>query len=98
MRPGLVFITLFAILMAVYFALVDTLGTLPTFALQAGIVVVILIAALWLRSKTSGPWLRGHKFKEEPPEEETTPEAGNDAPAAGEQPQDENEPRRDRTG
>ena len=44
MRPGLMFVGLFALLMAVYFAAADTLGTLPTFALQTAIVVGLVIA------------------------------------------------------
>ncbi len=43
MRPGLIFVGLFALLMAVYFAAADTLGTLPAFALQAAIVVGLVI-------------------------------------------------------
>ena len=49
MRPGLVFIGLFAMLIAVYALLSDSIGAGPTFLLQAVIVVVLLIAALWLR-------------------------------------------------
>ncbi|MEX2599397.1 MAG: hypothetical protein WD533_07045 [Dehalococcoidia bacterium] len=53
MRPGLVFVGLFALLIGIYAVLADTLGTLPTFLLQAVIVVVILTGAIWLRSRTA---------------------------------------------
>lgn len=49
MRPGLVFVGLFAVLMVVYFLLKDSLGVLPTFFLQAAIVIVILVGAVWYR-------------------------------------------------
>ena len=49
MRPGLVFLGLFALLLVVYALLADRLGTVPTFVLQAAIVLVILGAAIWFR-------------------------------------------------
>lgn len=54
MRPGLIFVGLFALLMAVYFAAVGTLGTLPTFALQAAIVVGLVIALSVYRRRPRG--------------------------------------------
>lgn len=49
MRPGIVFIALFVLLMAVYVAAADTLGRPVTFALQTAIVLALLGGALWLR-------------------------------------------------
>jgi hypothetical protein len=49
MRPGLVFVGLFAVLIAVYALLQDSLGSTATFLLQAAIVVVILAGAIWYR-------------------------------------------------
>lgn len=55
MRPGLVFIGLFAMLMVVYFSLQGTLGTVATVALQVVIVLTLLGSALWLRKRFSPP-------------------------------------------
>ncbi len=55
MRPGLVFISLFALLMVVYFSLQSTLGTVTTTVLQVGIVLTLLGSALWLRKRFSPP-------------------------------------------
>ena len=55
MRPGLVFIGLFALLMAVYFSFQSTLGTITTIVLQAAIVLALLGSALWLRKRFSPP-------------------------------------------
>ena len=55
MRPGFVFIALFALLMAVYFSLESTLGTTMTIALQTAIVLALLGSALWLRKQFSHP-------------------------------------------
>ena len=55
MRPGILFIALFALLMAVYFILQGTLGTVTTIALQVGIVLTLLGSALWLRKRLSPP-------------------------------------------
>jgi drug/metabolite transporter (DMT)-like permease len=55
MRPGLVFIGLFALLMAVYFSLQSTLGAITTIVLQAAIVLAILGSAVWLRKRFSPP-------------------------------------------
>ena len=49
MRPGIVFLVLFAALIGLYLLLADTLGVVPTFFLQAGIVLMIVGAARWLR-------------------------------------------------
>ncbi len=53
MRPGLVFIALFVLLIAVRQLTVDALGGVLTFILQAAIVLAILAGALWLRRKRS---------------------------------------------
>lgn len=55
MRPGLVFIGLFALLMAVYFSLQSMLGAIMTVVLQAAIVLALLGSALWLRKRFSPP-------------------------------------------
>ena len=55
MRPGLLFIGLFALLMVVYFSLQSTLGTVMTVVLQAAIVLALLGSALWLRKHFSPP-------------------------------------------
>lgn len=55
MRPGLVFIGLFALLMAVYFSLQSMLGAIMTIVLQAAIVLALLGSALWLRKRFSPP-------------------------------------------
>ena len=49
MRPGVIFVGLFALLIAVYALLASTLGTILTFLLQAAIVLVLLAAAIWFR-------------------------------------------------
>ena len=55
MRPGFVFIGLFALLMAVYFSLQSTLGSITTIVLQAAIVLALLGSAIWLRKRFSPP-------------------------------------------
>ena len=55
MRPGLVFIGLFAVLIGVYLLLEDTLGSLATLLLQGAIVMVILAAATWYRQLHTNP-------------------------------------------
>ena len=55
MRPGFVFIGLFALLMAVYFSLQSTLGTVLTIVLQAAIVLALLGSAVWLKKRFSHP-------------------------------------------
>ncbi len=55
MRPGFVFIGLFALLMAVYFSLQSTLGSVTTIVLQAAIVLALLGSAVWLRKRFSPP-------------------------------------------
>ena len=60
MRPGLVFIGLFAVLILTYALLQDTLGSVPIFLLQATIVAVLLAAATWFRyRRTTGGWSLG---------------------------------------
>jgi hypothetical protein len=49
MRPSLVFVGLFAVLIVVYALLRDSLGSSLIFALQAAIVVVLLAGAIWFR-------------------------------------------------
>ncbi|MDA1036488.1 MAG: hypothetical protein O3B65_06350 [Chloroflexi bacterium] len=57
MRPGIVFVGLLAILLLTYALLRDSLGTLPTFLLQFGIVVAVLGGATWYRySKHRKGW------------------------------------------
>lgn len=55
MRPGLVFIGLFALLMVVYFSFQSMLGVVATIVLQAAIVLALLGSALWLRKRFSPP-------------------------------------------
>jgi hypothetical protein len=58
MRPSLVFIGLFAVLILVYILLIDSLGTLGTFLLQAALVAVVLAGAIWFRyAKRRSGWL-----------------------------------------
>ena len=59
MRPGIVFVVLFAVLIGLYLLLADTLGTVPTFLLQAGIVLMIIGAARWLRRARQQSGRRG---------------------------------------
>ncbi len=49
MRPGLVFICLFTVLISIYVLLLESLGTLGTLLLQAAIVFVVLAGAIWFR-------------------------------------------------
>ena len=49
MRPGLVFVGLFAILILLYVLLQDSLGSLGIFLLQAALVFVVLAGATWFR-------------------------------------------------
>ena len=49
MRPGLVFVGLFAVLLVLYFLLRDSLGALGTFLLQASLVAVIFGGTVWYR-------------------------------------------------
>lgn len=55
MRPALVFIGLFALLMVVYFSFQSMLGAVTTIVLQAAIVLALLGCALWLRKRFSPP-------------------------------------------
>jgi L-lactate permease len=64
MRPGVVFVGLFALLITVYALLASTLGTVLTFLLQAAIVLVLLAAAVWFRRfRTAQVW---HAEEREP--------------------------------
>ena len=55
MRPGFVFIGLFALLMVVYFGFQNALGTVMTIVLQTAIVLALLGSVLWLRKRFSPP-------------------------------------------
>ena len=57
MRPGVAFVVLFVLLFTVYLLLADTLGAPATFVLQAGIVLMVIGAARWLRrARSRGGW------------------------------------------
>lgn len=57
MRPGLVFVGLFAVLFVLYALLRDSLGTLTIFLLQLALVLVVLAGAGWFRySKRRKGW------------------------------------------
>ena len=58
MRPGLIFISLFAVLIPMYVLLIDFLGTMGTVLLQAALILVLVFGALWFRytERRSG-WL-----------------------------------------
>ena len=80
MRPGLVFVGLFAILIGFYVLLQDSLGSLAIFLLQAALVFVVLAGATWFRyAKRRGGWL--FFGDEEKPIEEPTAQTGADADA-----------------
>ncbi len=49
MKPGLVFVGLFAVLMLLYFAASPRIGAGPTFLLQGALVALLLAAVLRLR-------------------------------------------------
>ena len=51
MRPGLVFVGLFAALMLLYFLLSGVIGAGPTFVAQGALVAVALAVALRLRRR-----------------------------------------------
>ena len=55
MRPGFIFIGLFALLMAVYFSFQSVLGTGVTILLQTAIVLVLVVSVMWLRKRLSRP-------------------------------------------
>lgn len=54
MRPGLVFVGLFALLMAVYAVLSPRIGTGATFAVQAALVFAAVAGMTWLRRRRQG--------------------------------------------
>ena len=57
MRPGIAFVLLFVVLVALYLRLADTLGGPATFALQVGIVLMVIAGARWLRrARIRGGW------------------------------------------
>ena len=57
MRPGLAFVGLFVVLLVIYALLADTLGSVQTFVLQAGIVLMLIGIARWFRrSRSQGRW------------------------------------------
>ena len=53
MRPGLVWVGLFTILLIIYMTLRDSIGTLLTFLLQLAIVLAVLAGASWYRYSNS---------------------------------------------
>ena len=56
-RPGIAFVLLFLGLITLYLLLADTLGGPATFALQLGIVLMVIGAARWLRrARSRGGW------------------------------------------
>ncbi|MCH8198700.1 MAG: hypothetical protein IIA54_01340 [Chloroflexi bacterium] len=56
-RPGIASVLLFVGLITLYLLLSDTLGGPATFALQLGIVLMVIGAARWLRrAKRTGGW------------------------------------------
>ncbi len=58
MRPGLLFVGLFAVLIFTYVLLIDSLGTLGKFLLQAALVILLLAGATWFRyAKRRSGWL-----------------------------------------
>ena len=62
-RPGIAFVALFVVLLTVYLLLADTLGGPVTFGLQAGIVLMVIGAARWLRrTRSHSGW---HLFSDE---------------------------------
>ena len=71
MRPGFVFIGLFALLMAVYFGFQSALGAVATIVLQAAIVLVLLGSVLWLRKTVLAPEELAPRNR--PPASETVP-------------------------
>ena len=76
MRPGLVFVGLFALLTGVYFLVSDTLGNLPTFLLQAAIVVVLVAAAArFRRSRAAAGQAAKHKAGSEASDDQELPKA-----------------------
>ena len=73
MRPGLVFVGLFAVLIVIYALLQDTLGSTATLLLQSAIVIVILGAAAWFRRVRSR---RGWSLFRDEPEAKGPEQAG----------------------
>jgi hypothetical protein len=58
MRPGLFFVGLSAVLIFTYVLLVDDLGTLGKFLLQAALVILLLASATWFRyARRRSGWL-----------------------------------------
>ncbi|MCH8847521.1 MAG: hypothetical protein IIC32_00930 [Chloroflexi bacterium] len=56
-RPAIAFVLLFAALITLYLLLADRLGGPATFALQLGIVLMVIGAARWLRrARSHGRW------------------------------------------
>lgn len=56
MRPGVVFLGLFAILVVLYLLLADTLGRALTFLLEAAVIVSLVVAVVWFRRTRTGSW------------------------------------------
>ena len=62
MPPALLFIGLFALLMLLYWALADTIGAVPTFVVQAALVLALTMGLTWYRQRKGRdsrmePWL-----------------------------------------
>jgi len=56
MRPGVVFVGLFAALVVLYLLLEDTLGTALTFLLEAAVIVSLVVAVVWFRNSRARSW------------------------------------------
>jgi hypothetical protein len=68
MPPALLFIGLFALLMLLYWALAGTIGAVPTFVVQAVLVLALTMGLIWHRQRKGRdsrmePW----SDDEEPP-------------------------------
>ena len=75
MRPGIIFVVLFIFLLTLYWLLADTLGAPATFGLQAGIVLMVIGAARWLRrARSGGGWRLFAPDDPAPSPEPTEPE------------------------
>ena len=61
MRPGFVFVGLFAALITTYVLLEGRVGSWMTFTLQAVIVIVLLAAATWFRRRRAAQ--RGRRVR-----------------------------------
>ena len=86
MRPGLVFVALFAVLTTMYVLLIDSLGSLSTFILQASLILLVLVIALRFRyTRNRNYWLLFRDEQESNDNEFTRHKKGN---SSGEQNKD----------